>query len=101
MYCAWLVAAGLDQYCLVVVPQISYTDLWSPVRWSPSGSIGTGDSHSALPYSSLTGFIFKLSHGFPLTKGVNNYFILSKSGIFPFQEEPLVTWQGAKHLYST
>lgn len=90
-----------DQHCLVLVPQISYTDLWSPVRCSPSDSIGKGVTHSAVPYSSLTGFMSKLSHGFPLAKGVNNYFILSKSDIFPFQEEPLLTWQGAKLPYPT
>lgn len=82
----------------MLMPQISYTDLCSPVRWSPFDLIGTDDTHSAIPYSTLIGFISKLSHGFPTTKGGNNYFILKKSDILPFQEKPLLTWQGAKPL---
>lgn len=69
----------------VLVPQTSYADLWSPVRWSPTDSTGAGDTPSAVPYSALTGFMFKLSHGFPLKREsinilsqANQIFSLSK-----------------------
>lgn len=84
IYCAQQVTSGSGQYFLMLMAQISYTDLCSPVRWSPSDLIRTDDTHSAIPYSTLIGFIFKLSHGFPTTKGGNNYFIFKKIRYFAF-----------------